>query len=225
MVIVIAAVDVPAPAGSLALAAVRGMILDGADVLVVIVLGAAEVVDVVEADDVILEVDADPVDEADSLADDAETRMTVEGVPKLVPEAVAVAEVEEAEAEMVCEPWAMMLDSTREAWSGASVVVAAEDEITVTVTVTTSGTVVPLAAPVVEAAELDVTAAELDVTAAEMELDAVTDAVEAEVEMEVDEAPGSDESEPGASDPVTPPVAFVASITDKALFSLVQIKA
>ena len=218
MVVVIAAVDVPAPAGSLALAAVRGMILDGADVLVVIVLGAAEVVDVVEADDVILEVDADPVDEADSLADDAETRMTVEGVPKLVPEAVAVAEVEEAEAEVVCEPWAMMLDSTREAWLGASVVVAAEDEITVTVTVTTSGTVVLLAAPVVEAAELDVTAAEL-------ELDAVTDAVEAEVEMKVDEAPGSDESEPGASDPVTPPVAFVASITDKALFSLVQIKA
>lgn len=218
MVVVIAAVDVPAPAGSLALAAVRGMILDGADVLVVIVLGAAEVVDVVEADDVILEVDADPVDEADSLADDAETRMTVEGVPKLVPEAVAVAEVEEAEAEVVCEPWAMMLDSTREAWLGASVVVAAEDEITVTVTVTTSGTVVLLAAPVVEATELDVTAAEL-------ELDAVTDAVEAEVEMKVDEAPGSDESEPGASDPVTPPVAFVASITDKALFSLVQIKA
>jgi len=218
VVVVIAAVDVPAPAGSLALAAVRGMILDGADVLVVIVLGAAEVVDVVEADDVILEVDADPVDEADSLADDAETRMTVEGVPKLVPEAVAVAEVEEAEAEVVCEPWAMMLDSTREAWLGASVVVAAEDEITVTVTVTTSGTVVLLAAPVVEAAELDVTAAEL-------ELDAVTDAVEAEVEMKVDEAPGSDESEPGASDPVTPPVAFVASITDKALFSLVQIKA
>jgi len=218
VVVVIAAVDVPAPAGSLALAAVRGMILDGADVLVVIVLGAAEVVDVVEADDVILEVDADPVDEADSLADDAETRMTVEGVPKLVPEAVAVAEVEEAEAEVVCEPWAMMLDSTREAWLGASVVVAAEDEITVTVTVTTSGTVVLLAAPVVEATELDVTAAEL-------ELDAVTDAVEAEVEMKVDEAPGSDESEPGASDPVTPPVAFVASITDKALFSLVQIKA
>jgi len=215
---VIATVDVPAPAGSLALAAVRGMILDSADVLVVIVLGAAEVVDVVEADDVILEVEADPADEAGSLADDAETRMTVEGVPKLVPEAVAVAEVEEAEAEVVCEPWAMMLDSTREAWSGASVVVAAEDEITVTVTVTTSGTVVLPAAPVVEAAELDV-------TAAEMELDAVTDAVEAEVEMEVDEAPGSDESEPGASDPVTPPVAFVASITDKALFSLVQIKA
>ena len=214
----IATVDVPAPAGSLALAAVRGMILDSADVLVVIVLGAAEVVDVVEADDVILEVEADPADEAGSLADDAETRMTVEGVPKLVPEAVAVAEVEEAEAEVVCEPWAMMLDSTREAWSGASVVVAAEDEITVTVTVTTSGTVVLPAAPVVEAAELDV-------TAAEMELDAVTDAVEAEVEMEVDEAPGSDESEPGASDPVTPPVAFVASITDKALFSLVQIKA
>lgn len=112
-----------------------------------------------------------------------------------------------------------MLDNTLDAWFGESVVVEVDEETGVTVTVTVTGPVLlPLEEAVAEMEGAFVNAPAVD----DAEIaDAVAD------DAEVDDAEVLLLSvEPGvvASDPVIPPVALVALITARALFSLVQTK-